>query len=551
MDTSSQRVAVPFHECRRGPGGPVWPVDPGAPRAPLRAGHPVGPCGRLNAERRFPASKSGGRPLGGRSGSWDGGPMLSSRTSRVALLTLVAAAGAAASSVPVASAATQRYASPAGAGSKCSPTEPCDIAQAIWGAGTGDEVIVNPGDYPLTATLTEGNQITIHGVAGQPRPRLLFSGPGQNGLRLYHGSTLRYVEVDQAAGDNGQNALAAFEGAMVDQVIAKAPVQAVYVRDSTVSNSIAVASGTNGRAVFTAAGGAGDHTTSAFRNVTAIATGSGGVPIEAYAGTTGSATVHLVNVIAYSGPGGLSLRASTDNSGAQATITATHTNYQSADTVGSLAALVDGGGNRAEEPAFVNAAAGDYRQAPGAYTIDAGLNDPMNGAFDVDGDPRVIGTTDIGADEFVGAPTATTASAGAVTDTTASPTTQAPPATPPTQAFAGVRLVSSRLAFARGLVTVMLRCPAGTVGRCSGRTKLTVRQRRSGSRAASTVILGRAPFSIAAGKQGTVKVRVSRAGRRLLSGARRLRGKDTNAARSGAGQSKTTVAAVTIRRRHS
>jgi hypothetical protein len=54
-----------------------------APRAPLRAGHAVGPCGRLNAERRFPASKSGDRPLGGRSGSWDGGPMLSSRTSRV------------------------------------------------------------------------------------------------------------------------------------------------------------------------------------------------------------------------------------------------------------------------------------------------------------------------------------------------------------------------------------------------------------------------------------------------------------------------------------
>ena len=473
--------------------------------------------------------------------------MLRSRTSRRALLTLVVAVGAAASSVSAASAA-QRYASPASAGTTCSSASPCGITDAIAGAATGDEVIVSPGDYPLTATLTDSSQITIHGAAGQPRPRLLFSGPGQNGLRLYHGSTLRYVEIHQASADNDVNALAVFLGATVDQVIAKAPFVAVTVRDSTIRDSIAVSSGINGRALSTAADGGGDHTTMAVRNVTAIATGSGGVPIEAYARTTATATVHLVNVIAYSGPGGLSLKARTDNSGAQAAITATHTDYQSSDTVGSLAALVDGGGNRAEEPAFVNAAAGDYRQAPGAYTIDAGLNDPLNGAFDVGGDPRTIGTTDIGADEFVAAPTATTASA--VTDPAAAPTTQASSPTPPTQAFAGVRLVSSRLAFARGRITVTLRCPAGTVGRCTGRTRLAARHRRPGSSAASTVILGRAPFSIAPGQRGKVKVRVSRAGRRLLGGAHPLRAKDTNAARNGAGQSKTRVTAVTIRRRH-
>ena len=471
--------------------------------------------------------------------------MLRSRTSRRALLTLVVAVGAAASSVSAASAA-QRYASPAGAGTACSSASPCGITEAIPGAATGDEVIVSPGDYPLTATLTDSSQITIHGVAGEPRPRLLFSGPGQNGLRLYAGSTLRYVEVDQAAGDNSQNALYT-NGSKVDQVIAKAPVVAANILNSTISNSIAVSSGTNGRALVTDSG-TNVSNTSTYRNVTAIATGSGGVPIEATANTAGSATIHLVNVIAYSGPGALSLKARTDNSGAQAAITATHTDYQSSDTVGTLAALVDGGGNRAEEPAFVNAAAGDYRQAPGAYTIDAGFNDPLNGAFDVGGDPRTIGTTDIGADEFVAAPTATTASA--VTDPAAAPTTQAPSPTPPTQAFAGVRLVSSRLAFARGRITVTLRCPAGTVGRCTGRTKLAARNRRPRSSAASTVILGRAPFSIAPGQRVKVKVRVSRAGRRLLGGAHPLRANDTNAARNGAGQSKTRVTAVTIRRRH-
>jgi hypothetical protein len=463
------------------------------------------------------------------------------RIPRLALLTVLGAVLAAASNAPVASAATPRYASPTGSGTACSSASPCSIRQAVEGAAPGDEVIVNPGDYPLTATLEKLGQITIHGVAGKPRPRLLFSGAGQNGLKLYFDSLLRYVEIDQA--DANGTALGVF-GAKVDQVIAKAPGLAVNSREtSTIRNSIAVASGTNARALLTSADGGGDTNTVTLRNVTAIATGSGGVPIEATASTTGTATIHLVNVIAYAGPGAISLTARTDDSGAQATITATHTNYQSVDTVGSNAAAIDGGGNRAEEPAFANAAAGDYHQAAGAYTIDAGLDEPINGAFDLDGDPRTIGTTDIGADEFVPAPTPTPPPPPpAPTSPAQTPTTQPPAATP---AFAGVKLVSRRLSFRRRFITLKLSCPVATVGRCSGRTKLTARPRASSHR----VTLGRARFSIAADKRGRVRVRVSRAGRRLLRSMPR-RGRAVNAARDGAGQSKTTVARVTIRRRH-
>jgi hypothetical protein len=284
----------------------------------------------------------------------------------------------------------------------------------------------------------------------------------------------------------------------------------------------------------------GGFGTSTYRNVTAIANGIGGVAIETWAQAANTiANINLVNVIARGGPGGPSLMAQTDNSGAQAKITATHTNYQSVYAVDLGAKFVDGGGNRAEEPAFVNPAAGDYRQAPGAYTIDAGHNDPTNGALDFDGDPRAIGTTDIGADEFVPA-----------TAPPATPLPSTPPLTTPPSArpFAGVRLVSTRLSSARGFITVTLHCPAATVARCSGKTKLTAR-RPTSTRAGSTATLGRATFSIPAGKQSTVKVRISRTGRRLLGRVHRLRGKDTNAARDGAGQSKTTVAAVTIRRR--
>jgi hypothetical protein len=135
-----------------------------------------------------------------------------------------------------ASAATQRYASATGSGD-CSAASPCTITQAVTGAVPGNEVIVEPGDYQLTATLQAAG-ITIHGVAGQPRPRLLFTGAAQQGLQLAYGSTLRYVEVDQAPGNNWP-ALDA-ENSLVDQVIAKA--SGIYwtasINNSTIRNSI-------------------------------------------------------------------------------------------------------------------------------------------------------------------------------------------------------------------------------------------------------------------------------------------------------------------------
>jgi hypothetical protein len=541
--------------------------------------------------------------------------MLASRTT---LLTLLGTILAAATTAPAASEAAQRYASPTGAGTaSCTAAMPCSVTKAVTGAGIGDEVIVRPGDYPLTKTLTTPAPITIHGVAGQPRPRLLFSGAGQDGVRVVSGSTLQYVTVEQAAGGG-----AIFAGdSLVDQVIARASGQTetAMIQSSTIRNSIIVASWPKVPASTTSTSGATN--TSTYRNVTAIATGNGGVGILAKAGfATGKATVHLVNVMARGA--GTDLEARTDSSGAQATITATHTNYGSHFEGGSNAAIISGAANQSSFPAWVNAFAGDFRQAAGSPTIDAGLDEPWNGTLDVDGDPRRRGTTDIGADEFYPAPAATTGAATAVTDHSATlsgsvnasgaPTTQhfqygptnaygsttpataaglgtaavtagatlsglrpattyhfrivatnsggvtrgvdrtftttaAPtPTTTSTQAFAGVRLVSTRLRFARRFITAKLTCPAATVGRCSGRTKLTARRRRTSSR----VTLGRATFSIAAGQQARVRVRATRAGRRRLAGVRRLRARARNAARNAAGESKTTVAAVTIRRRH-
>ncbi len=464
--------------------------------------------------------------------------MLRSRTRRLFLLTVVGGALGAAALSPSAWAATQRYASPGGAGTDCSAAVPCKITTAVQGAHAGDEVILNPGDYAMFDDVVDPAPITIHGVAGQPRPRLLFTG-GQF-VSLHTGSALRYVEVDQTI----PGAVWAI-GALLDQVVVRAPNYPLFIDGSTVRNSIVVATGPGAVAIRS---NSNSTSNSVLRNVTAIAPGSGGVAVDAFAATpAGNVFIGANNVIARGGPGGASFGARTDNAGGHATIGIGSSAYPAGTLYksGSNAGFTYGLGNLGLDPIFVDPAAGDYRQAAGSPTINAGADDSRNGDLDVDGDLRANGTTDIGADEYVVPPAGGGSTGGGGTDPSGTPTTPPSPAT-----FAGVRLVSTKLTTSGRFVTLRLSCPAGTVGRCSGRTKLTARRRRTSSRAATTVVLGRAPFSIGPGKQARVRVRMSKAGRRLLSTRRRLRAKDTNAAHDGAGRSKGTVAAVTIRRRH-
>jgi hypothetical protein len=564
--------------------------------------------------------------------------MLRPHTSLRSFRIVLGALAAVAIVTPAASADTQRYASPGGAdAADCSPANPCSITKAVAGAGTDDEVIVTPGDYQLAQTLATPARITIRGVPGQPRPRLRFSGAGQFGLALGYNSLLRYVEIDQAE----QTQALLSSPARIDQVIVTGPGGGPCTADianSIVRDSIFVAQGSDGRAICTFAF-LGATSTSSVRNVTALATGSNGVAIHAHATSESKATINLVNVIARGGQGGADLKATDVYTGA-ATISATHSNY-GIEFTGGTGDISNGGGNQLfKAPLFVNAAVGDYRQVAGSPTIDAGVNEPINGAFDFEGDPRQIGTMDIGADEFLVPPTATTGPAGAVTGqsatlsgsvtanaiatsyhfeygptavygnttatigvgtglspvaaaatlgglspatayhyrivatnaggvtkgadqtfttatpapstpTSTSPTSTSPTSTTPTPAatppFAGVKLVSTRLSFAGRFIAVKLSCPAATVGGCAGRTNLTARKRRSSAR---QITLGRAAFSIAPDGRATVKVRVRRAGRRLLNRVPRLRGRAVNVASDAAGQSTTIPTAVTIRRRH-
>jgi|SRR5215217_752337 len=332
--------------------------------------------------------------------------MLTSRTKALPVAALLAALAVAAS--PSLASAAQRYASPSGAGAGCTSANPCAFEDAVKIAVAGDEVIASPGDYALASTVEDKAEITLRGVAGQPRPRLLFSGPNQAGLRLMHGSLLRDMEIEQAA------AVAAVttSGARLDRVVVKGgggisdcPVNIMngIVRDTVVVAAV------NPICSF----GYPTPNTSAYRNVTAVATQPGSAAIVVSA-PTGVANVELRNVIARGGAGGPGFSILTDVPGGQATVTATHSNFENWGQYGANTKFIDGGGNQHAPPTFVNAAGSDYREAAGSVTIDSGVNEPLNGAFDVDGDVRRIGTTDIGADEFVPPPVVATGPADGI-----------------------------------------------------------------------------------------------------------------------------------------
>jgi hypothetical protein len=78
----------------------------------------------------------------------------------------------------------------------------------------------------------------------------------------------------------------------------------------------------------------------------------------------------------------------------------------------------------------------------------------------------------------------------------------------------------------RGYVTLRLRCPAGRAGRCKGTIVLRAAKRASASTFATASrrrALGRKRFSIRSGSSKTIKVKISRNGRRRVLAKRRLK----------------------------
>lgn len=307
--------------------------------------------------------------------------------------------------VPGVAQAAQRYAAPGGSGVACTQAQPCSLTDAVGAAKNNDEVIVTAGSYTSPSSISapfEAENLYVHGDFGGPMPTISVTGDFFPALWIQgQGGRVSYLDVSNT-GSQASGIFCPFNG-RVDRVRSSVSGEfstGLSMPEGCVArDSVIRASGMNAAAVvgFGMNGG-----TSTARNLTAIATGVESTAFRSvYNGIfiIGSSTLNLANVIA-SGEGN-DLEAAQGIEG-PGNITVSNSNFDVAVQKGS--AKISGSANQTAPPLFVNAGAGDYRQAPSSPTIDAGVADQI-GALDLDGNPRILGAApDIGAFEFVPPP---------------------------------------------------------------------------------------------------------------------------------------------------
>jgi hypothetical protein len=305
--------------------------------------------------------------------------------------------------------ANQRFAASGGSGpSPCLKTAPCSLKVAIEEAASGDEVIVGAGTYSL-GTTTIGAPMTvtdlnIHGDPAGPMPKITASSSASTFSFGGTGMHISYLEFDNESSAVPRGITCDREGVLERvRAIAVGPeaLGVFQISDCLVRDSVILAEGTEAAAL----GASGTAETGTVRNVTAIATGAGSKGIRSkYSGPAmlSPYTLDVANTIARGASSDLQAEEFMSGSGK---IVVSHSNFVSAKGVGE-ATITDAGGNQTAPPLFVDGAAGDYREAAGSPTIDAGITDRV-GPLDLGGNPRSLGSApDIGAFEFVpaGAP---------------------------------------------------------------------------------------------------------------------------------------------------
>ena len=435
--------------------------------------------------------------------------------------------------VAPAASATNRYAAPTsrGTGSCLSAANACDLATAVDGAGSGDQVFVR-GDLAAFNLGTSNlgyfnpNAIHVHGTGG--RPQLNFT---TGFFTLHAGSSLDNVSIASARNGVALN----LAGASADRVVVRSsgPSGACGAADATLTNSVCASSTPLSGATVGVLTGDGHDI---LRNDTFYSTASGsqpGIRIRGLGDVGAPATADIVNVIARGEKsGGAGIEAYSDGS-EDSTV---NISYSNASAVASPSAparehvntdATDQSPNPAL-PLFIDPSHGNFREMPGAPTIDHGVNSPANGTHDLAGNPRTVhGRTDIGAFEFI----------------------------PDT--FKGVVIVTTKTPVNKGHVTIKVRCPgnaagplAGGPGSCKG--KLTLRTAKKVNTSGLTaskkkkLTLGSSTFSLRAGITGGIRIDISKKGLALLKQRTTLKTVATAVAHDGRGKVRTTTGKVKL-----
>jgi hypothetical protein len=301
--------------------------------------------------------------------------------------------------VPTGAQAAQRYAAPNANGVNCTQIEPCSFPDAVNGASANDEVILTAGEYTISGAplnVVYGG-LQIHGDTGGPMPRVVAALGGWPAINMSaEGSSISDLEVVNKETEG--EGIRCRSTSRVERVratgIGEGAAGLVQEQSCLVRDSLLLGEGTNSLGMDSR----GDESTTTVRNVTAIATGVNSVGIQSrYTGLAGG---HHILVLGNSIASGstFDLRAE-DSAQGPGTIQVTNSNFDNVSATG--AATISGSANQVAPPAFVDAGAGDYREAPGSATIDAGSGEGI-GPLDLAGNPRLLGAApDIGAFEFV------------------------------------------------------------------------------------------------------------------------------------------------------
>lgn len=310
--------------------------------------------------------------------------------------------------LPAMASAATRYASTfGGTVPGCPQVAPCSLEKAITEASSGDEVVVLSGTYEVASTIETETPLFIHGEDGLPRPRLVGAS-GVTPFQSFAAQHLSYLTVE--ATDAGTGALfLPGDGTTLERLELVARGEgSLALRPGvnfTLTNSLLRAEGVNVGGIFIQGTASGMPV---LRNDTIFASGPESFAVATTVVNNDTAVaVQAVNVIA-DGRVDASANVAPEKTNSSATIAFDHSNLDK--TEGNVTST----NGQTAPPQFVTSNPPSFEEAPGSPTIDAGVNDPANGALDLGGRPRSLApastctstppaVTDIGAYEFLAA----------------------------------------------------------------------------------------------------------------------------------------------------
>jgi hypothetical protein len=319
--------------------------------------------------------------------------------------------------LPATASAAVRFASPTGDGDAtvCAENDPCPLDDAVGDASVnnGDVVVVLPGTYDLSTGIVIDDAITVRGDNGQPRPLITSDDNDVTPLVLVNsaGAIVRDLKVTYPSGTSLAGVFAVNEAATIErvEVVAGAGAgaqSACSLRTASggtilIRDSICINNHTGGSLIMSGlrvSAFGGSPTNARVVNVTAV--GWGGITAQA---NGQSATVTVSNSIADGkGVNDVDGQESGFPAAWSVNMIFDHSNYD------LVAGVTDGtltpagsGTNQTAPPIYLDAANGNYRQAAGSPTINAGDRNLSDlGNLDVDGEPRVQGAgVDIAGEE--------------------------------------------------------------------------------------------------------------------------------------------------------